>query len=130
MRALRTYYTPLTFLYSFFMSFSLSTLKKLLDIYFIYISNVVIPFLDFPSENPHILFLGSGISLYWDIEPSQDQGPLLSLMTQRPSSAILAARAMDPSMCTLLLVVYSLEALAYWLVNIVLLIGLQTPSAP
>jgi hypothetical protein len=64
----------------------------LLDILFIYISNVIsIP--GFPSENPlspppcpcsptHPLLLpGAGIRLYWDIEPSQDQGPLLPLMT-------------------------------------------------
>jgi hypothetical protein len=64
----------------------------LLDIFFIYISNVI-PFPSFPSENPlsppvspcsptHPLLLpGPGIPLYWGIEPSQDQGPLLPLMT-------------------------------------------------
>jgi hypothetical protein len=64
----------------------------LLDIYFIYISNVV-PFPSFPSEkslfpptfpcsSTHPLhFPGSGIPLYRGIEPSQDLGPLLPLMT-------------------------------------------------
>jgi hypothetical protein len=62
-----------------------------LDIFFIYISNVI-PFLSFPSEDPlfpspspcsptHPLQLpGPGIPLYWGIEPSHDQGPLLPLM--------------------------------------------------
>jgi hypothetical protein len=62
----------------------------LLDIFFIYISNVI-PFPNFPSENPlpppscspiHPLLLpGPGIPPHWGLEPSQDQGPLLSLMT-------------------------------------------------
>jgi hypothetical protein len=64
----------------------------LLDIFFIYISDVI-PIPGFPSENPlsspscpysptHPLQLpGPGIPLYWGIEPSQDQGPLLPLMT-------------------------------------------------
>jgi hypothetical protein len=66
----------------------------LLDIFFIYISNVI-PFPGFPSENPlpipfppppcsptHPLLLpGPGIPLHWGIEPSQDQGPLLPLTT-------------------------------------------------
>jgi hypothetical protein len=64
----------------------------LLDIFFNYISNVV-PFPSFPSENPlsfppspcsptHPLLLpGPSIPLYWGIDPSQDQGPVLPLMT-------------------------------------------------
>jgi hypothetical protein len=92
------------------------TFDFLLDIFFIYISNVI-PFLHFPSENPlshppslcsptHPLPLpGPGIPLYWGINPSQDQGPLLSLISHRPSSATYAAEAMDPSMYTLWLVV-------------------------
>jgi hypothetical protein len=63
-----------------------------LDIFFVYILNVI-PFPDFPSENPlspspsscsptHPLLLpGPGIPLYWGIEPSQDQGPLFPLIT-------------------------------------------------
>jgi hypothetical protein len=63
-----------------------------LDIYFIYISTIV-PFLGSPSEipiftlpcpcsptRPHLL-PGPGITLHWGIEPSQDQGPLLPLIT-------------------------------------------------
>jgi hypothetical protein len=30
--------------------------------------------------NPSILIPGPGISLFWGIEPSQEQGPLLSLI--------------------------------------------------
>jgi hypothetical protein len=64
----------------------------LLDIFFIYISNAI-PFPSFPSGNPlsspplpwfpthSLLSLGPDIPLYWGIEPSQDQGPLLPLMT-------------------------------------------------
>ena len=66
----------------------------LFDIFFIYISNVI-PFPGFPSKNPlsppsspcsptHPLLLpGPGIPLHWGLEPSQDQGPLLPLMTDR-----------------------------------------------
>jgi hypothetical protein len=63
----------------------------LLDIFSIYISK----YTGFPSENPlsppdsycsvtHPLPLpGPGIPLHWSIEPSQDQGPLLPLMTNK-----------------------------------------------
>jgi hypothetical protein len=66
----------------------------LLDIFFIYIS-YVIPFPSFPSKNPlsplpspcsptHPFPLpGPGIPLYWGIEPSQDQGPFLPLMSDK-----------------------------------------------
>ena len=64
----------------------------LLDIFFIYIWSVI-PFPSFPSKNPlssspipllpnpPTSILGAGIPLYWGIEPSQDLGPLLPLMT-------------------------------------------------
>ena len=49
------------------------------------------PFLFFPLKipysplpllpNPPTPIPGPGIPLYWGIEPSQDQGPLLPLMT-------------------------------------------------
>jgi hypothetical protein len=64
----------------------------LLDMFFIYISNVIL-FPSFPSENrlspptspwspTHPIQLpGPGIPLYWGIEPSQNQGLLLPLMT-------------------------------------------------
>ena len=72
-----------------------------LDIFFIYISNVI-PFTGFPSEKPmsppspctptHPLLLpGLGIPLYWGIEASQDQGPLLHWWPTRLSSATYAA---------------------------------------
>jgi hypothetical protein len=65
----------------------------LLDIFFIYIW-IDIPFPSFRSKNP--LFPpplpllpnpatpipSPGIPLYWCIEPSQDLGPLLPLMTE------------------------------------------------
>jgi hypothetical protein len=63
-----------------------------INTFFIYISTVI-PFSSFPSKNPvsspsstcsptHPLLLhGTGIPKYWGIEPSQDQGPLLALMT-------------------------------------------------
>ena len=76
------------------LSFSLFLKKNLLDIFFIYISNVI-PFLGFPSENPlshpsspysstHLLLLPCpGIPLHWGIEPSQDQEPPLPLMPDK-----------------------------------------------
>jgi hypothetical protein len=65
-----------------------------LDIFFIYISNDI-PFPGFPSKNrlplhppplpcssTHPLRIpGPGMPLDWGIEPSQDQGPRLSLMS-------------------------------------------------
>jgi hypothetical protein len=66
----------------------------LLDIFFIYISNVI-PFPGFPSENPlsHLPSPCSptyplpltcpGIPLHCGIEPSQDQWPLLLLMSNK-----------------------------------------------
>jgi hypothetical protein len=75
-----------------FFSFLFSSFLFLTDIFFIYISNVI-PFPSFPSENSHpllpppvhqlthSLLPGPGTPLYWGIEPSQDQGLLLPLMT-------------------------------------------------
>jgi hypothetical protein len=65
----------------------------LLNIFFIYISNVI-PFPGIPSENPlchlsvcsttHPLPLpGPDIPLQWGIEPSQDQRPLLPLICNK-----------------------------------------------
>ena len=65
----------------------------LLDIFFIYISNVI-PFPGFPSENPlsppvssahqhTLLFLVLGIPFHCGTEPSQEQGPLLPLVTDK-----------------------------------------------
>ena len=65
------------FLFFFVISF-------LLDIFLIYISNAIlkVPYtLLLPCSPTHPLQLpGPGIPLYWGIEPSQDQGPLLPLM--------------------------------------------------
>jgi hypothetical protein len=75
---------------------SLSFCIRFLSLYIfvIYIS-IVIPFPGFPSDNPlspphcpcsptHPLPLPSpSIPLYCGIEPSQDQGPLLPLMTDK-----------------------------------------------
>ena len=59
--------------------------------------------------------LSPGGPLHWDIEPSQDQGPLLLLMTNKAIlcyiSLVYAVGAMGPSMCILWLVVKSLGAL-------------------
>jgi hypothetical protein len=69
-------------------------IRYLLDIRFIYILNVI-PFPCFPSKNPlsyppspcsptHPLPLPCpGIPLHWAIEPSQDQRPLLPLMSYK-----------------------------------------------
>ena len=115
--------------YSFFL---------LLDIFFIYISNVN-PFPSPPKGNPlfhqpsscfyegvppptyPLLPPHPGIPLHWDIEPSQDQRPLLPLM---PNKAILYY------ICSLshgLLHVYSgwwfspWELWVVWLIDIVVL---------
>ena len=80
--------------YSLFFSF------LLLDIFYIYISNVI-PFPGFPSRNPlfhpsfHCFYEGvhlpthplpphcPWILLHWGIKPSQDQGPHLLLMLDK-----------------------------------------------
>jgi hypothetical protein len=61
--------------------------------YFLYLHFKCYPLSWFPLQKPAIpspspclpthplLLLGPGSSLYWGIEPSQDQGPLLPLMT-------------------------------------------------
>jgi hypothetical protein len=88
----------------------------LLDILFSYISNVI-PFVCFPSENHlypppspclpiHPLPLpGPVIPLYWDIEPSQDQGLSSHWWPRKLSSATYAAGALSLSMCTFWLVI-------------------------
>jgi hypothetical protein len=65
------------------------------------------------------------------MDPSQDQGLSSHWCPTRPSSASYTAGAMCRSMCTLWLVVCSLEYLEGRLIDIVLLpMGLQTSSAP
>jgi hypothetical protein len=70
----------------------------LLNIFFIYISNVTLfpgfsyetplsPPHTYPCSSTHPLPLPDpGIPLHWSIKPSKDEGPLLALMTERPSS--------------------------------------------
>ena len=67
-----------------------------MDILFIYISNLI-SFPGFPSRNPpshtpSLCFYESaplptnplpGIPLHWDMDPSQDQGPLFPLMSNK-----------------------------------------------
>ena len=64
------------------------------------------------------------IPLLWGIEPLEDQEPFLSMIPDKASSAIYAAGAMVPSMCTPWLVVYSLGTLG-GLVGLILLFFLQ-----
>ena len=78
----------------------LSYFKKLLDIFFTYISNVI-PFPGFPSKNtlshaPSLCFYEGiplpshlllpphpGITPQWGIKLSQEQGPLLQMMSDK-----------------------------------------------
>jgi hypothetical protein len=122
-----------------------SSFMFLLDIFIIYISNVI-SFPSFPSNSPPLLFSppspahqttlvpGPGIPLHWSIEhsPTLDQGTFLPLMTNK----------------IILCYIWSLESLhvyslvgglvagssgggGYRLVHIVVLpMGLQKPSAP
>jgi hypothetical protein len=83
------------------------------------------PFLVSPLKNPlplspptstcsptHPLPLpGAGIPQHWGIEPSQNEGPLLPLMTDKAILCYIAVGAMSPTMCNFWLVVYSLGAL-------------------
>jgi hypothetical protein len=104
-----------------------------LDI-FLFILQILSPFLvslpacEGMSPLTHPLLLPhSGISLYWGIKPSKDQGLSCHYYPIKPSSAICAAGAMGPSMCTLYFVVQYLGTLGVWLVDIVVLpMGLQT----
>jgi hypothetical protein len=118
-----------------------------LDIFFIYISNVI-PFPGSPPpwETSYLILPPPAsvrifqhprlppcpqISLHWSTEPSQDQGPLLPLMFNK---AILCYICIWSHGC---LHVYSLvgglvpgSSGGFWLVDIVVLpVGLQTPSA-
>ena len=114
--------------YSFFPYFIF-----LLDILFICISKVI-PFPGFPSENSlshlpsHCLLTHPlplpcpGIPLHWDIEPSQDQGPLLPLM---PDKAILCYICFwsygSLHVYSLVVGLSPLELSGVWLVDIVVL---------
>ena len=74
---------------------------------------------------------GPGILLHWGIESSQDQGPLLSMMTNKAILCYICSWSHGS------LHVYSgwwfspWEIWGFWLFDIVVLpMGLQTPSAP
>jgi hypothetical protein len=119
-----------------------------LDIFFIYISNVITfpglpspgnplshtpspcfyegtPPLTHPLLPPHL-----SIPQHWGIKPPQDQGPLLPLMPNNPLLHMQLEPWVPP--CVLFGWWFSLwELLGVWLVNIVVLpMGLQIPSAP
>ena len=97
--SLFTYFYLFLALNHFSLSLSLSLLIYLLVCLFIYIRHFLYlhfksyslswfllqkPALPSPCLLTHSLLLpGPGIPLYWGIEPSQDQGPLLSLMTNK-----------------------------------------------
>jgi hypothetical protein len=87
----------------------------------------------FPCSPTHPLLLpGPGIPLYWGLEPSQDQGPLLPLMINKAILCYICSWSHGS------LHVYSLvgglvpgSSGGHWLVHIVVpSMGLQTPSAP
>jgi hypothetical protein len=147
----------ISFFFLFFSFIFFGGVLLLLDIFFIYISNVIYPLSRSPTPSeilypipvplllwgcspvhplppPHPL-----IHLHWGIEPSQDQGPLIPLM---PDKAILCYIC---SWCHGFLHVYSLvgglvpgSSGGIWLVlpmglqtsYVVLPMGLQTSSAP
>ena len=70
-----------------------------------------------------------GFALHWGIEPSQDQGPLLPLMSNKAIICYICSWSHGS------LHVYSgclfspWELWGYWLLYIVLSMGLQAPSA-
>jgi hypothetical protein len=82
-----------------------------------------------PSHTHPLLFPWPGFALHWFIKPSKDQGPLLSLMSNRPSSATYVT-GVPP--CVLFGLWFSVwELKGFWLVYIVVPpAGLQTPSSP
>jgi hypothetical protein len=115
----------------------------LIEHFFLYISNVI-PFPGFPLETPYprtlpcfyegapqltypLLLPRSDIPLHWGIKSSQDQGPFLLLML---SSATYAAGAMVPPCVLFDWWFIPWELLEICLVDIVLPMELQTPSAP
>jgi hypothetical protein len=123
-------------LFSFFSSclhFTNSHLFFLMDISFIYISNVIL-FSGFPQETHYPILplptfmreltypltysylLTIALQCTGGIEPSQNQGSLL--WPTRPSLITYVAGVMGASMCTLWLVILSLGALGFsgWLI--------------
>jgi hypothetical protein len=124
-----------------------SYLSFLLHILFIYISNVI-PFPDFPLRNT--LFHSSSswfcegvppptthsllppcpcIPLDWGIEPSQDQGRASSPIEAQQGHPLLYMR-LKPWVPPYVLLRWWFRPWELWLVDIVLSMGLQTPSTP
>ena len=67
----------------FYQIFSLFTFQ-MLSSFLVSPLKIPYPFPSFPCSPTHLLLLpGPGIPLYWGIEPSQDLGPLLPLMTDQ-----------------------------------------------
>jgi hypothetical protein len=105
--------------------------------YFLYLHFKFIPFPHYPSELPpfhpsspcsltHPLLLSCpGIPIHWDIKPSQDQGPLLSLMSNKAILCYIFGWRYEP------LLVYSLvsglvpgnSGVTGWLILLFLLWG-------
>ena len=123
----------------------LSIYLFMLDIFFIYISNVI-PFPGLPSRSPlshpffPCLYEGTPTHSYLPalaflytgaLNTLRPKVPLLPRCPARPSSATYVAGAMSPSMCTLWLVVQSLGAVGVWPLDIVAPpMGLKTHSTP
>jgi hypothetical protein len=116
----------------------------LLDIFFIYISNII-SFPGFSSKTPypsplpcsstHPLALpGPGILLYGSIEPFQDQGPFLPLMPDKAYARqgyICSWSKESHLMFSLVGGLVPESSGVYWLVHIIVPpMVLQTPSAP
>ena len=97
------------YIFFFFSFFFCSVL--LLDIFFIYISNFI-PFSHLPIissllsllTNPPTPALLSCIPLHWGLEPSQDQGPLLSLISHKAILCYICGWSLES------LLVYSLAS--------------------
>jgi hypothetical protein len=115
-------------------NFIFSFIRYFLDLHFKCYPHSSFPLRKLPIASPIPLLTNpptpatlSWHSLHWGLEPSQDNGPFLPLKT---SSTTYAPGATIPSLYTLWLVAYSLGALGYWLVHIVVPpMELQTPSA-
>jgi hypothetical protein len=115
----------------------------LLDIFFIYISNVI-PFPGLPPGNPlshasmrmlphsptHSCLPSLELPYTGALNPYRTKGQSSDWCPTRPSSVTYSAEAMCSSMCILWLMVQSLGALEVWLVdNVAPSMGLQPPSA-
>jgi hypothetical protein len=119
----------------------LSIYLFILDIFFIYISNVI-PFSGLPSRSPlshpffpclyegtHSYLPGLAFLYTGALNTLRPKVPLLPRCPTRPSSATYVTGALNPSMCTLWLVVQSLGAVGVWPLDIVAPpMGLKLPQ--